>query len=93
MNAHEIIAVIGEAITLLSVVIAVYLNLSKVMDGQRCLLRSEMLHIYYKNQEARTIRQYENENFILLYEAYKKLNGNSFIDKVYEEVKKWRVIS
>jgi hypothetical protein len=93
MDAHEIIAVVGELITLFGVVVAVFLNMSKVIDGQKCLLRSEMLHIYYKHQAEQMIRQYENENFIMLYEAYKKLNGNSFIDKVYEEVQKWKVIS
>lgn len=93
MDLKTAIAVITELITLISVIVAVAINISKVMDGQRCLLRSEMLHIYYKHVETKTIRQYENENFIMLYEAYKKLNGNSFIDKLYEEVSKWKVIS
>mgnify|MGYP003297251069 CR=1 FL=1 len=39
------------------------------------------------------IRQYEYENFVLLYEAYKALKGNSFIDKIYKEVQTWKVIS
>lgn len=93
MDLKTAIAIITELITLISVIVAVAINISKVMDGQRCLLRSEMLHIYYKHVETKTIRQYENENFIMLYEAYKKLNGNSFIDKLYEEVSKWKVIS
>ena len=42
------------------------------MDGQRCLLRSEMLRIYYHNRDRGEIRQYEYENFVLLYEAYAK---------------------
>ncbi len=52
-----------------------------------------MLRIYYKNADAQEIRQYELENFCMLYGAYKRLHGNSFIDKVSEDVKKWRVIS
>lgn len=50
-----------------------------------------MLRIYYHNREKRIIRQYEN--FVYLYEAYKALKGNSFIDKIYEEVKTWEVIT
>ena len=61
-------------------------------EGERCLLRSEMLRIYYSNEEKKTIRQYEFENFIKLYNAYKALGGNSFIDEIYEEIKTWRVI-
>ena len=86
MSPTEIIALIGEVITLLGVVVSCIVAISKVMDGQKCLLRSEMLRIYYHNREKGEIRQYEYENFVLLYEAYKKLKGNSFIDKIYKEV-------
>jgi hypothetical protein len=51
-----------------------------------------MLQIYYKNQESGTIHQYEYENFVYLYEAYKALKGNSFIDKIYAEVKTWHIV-
>ena len=93
MSPMEITALVGEVITLLGVVVSYIVSISKVMDGQRCLLRSEMLRIYYHNRDKGEIRQYEYENFVLLYEAYKKLKGNSFIDKIYEEVKKWKVIT
>ena len=33
------------------------------------------------------------ENFVKLYNAYKALGGNSFIDKIYEEIKTWEVIT
>ena len=55
-------------------------------------LRSEMLRIYYHNREREVIRQYEYENFVILYEAYKALKGNSFIDKIYSEVKNWEIV-
>lgn len=93
MSATEIITLIGEIITLIGVVTACVLSISKVMNGTKCLLRSEMLRIYYRHCDSKEIRQYEYENFIYLYEAYKKLKGNSFIDKVYEEVKKFKVIT
>lgn len=64
-----------------------------IRDGQKCLLRHNMLHTYYKNRELRTIRQYEYEDFVFQYKAYKALHGNSFIDKIHEEVKEWEVVS
>ena len=64
-----------------------------VANGVKCLLRHEMLQIYYRHKDTEQIRQYEYENFIFLYEAYKALNGNSFIDKIYAEVKTWEVIT
>ena len=64
-----------------------------LINGMRCLLRSDMLRIYYHHRETKTIRQYELENFILLYKAYKALRGNSFIDKIYKEVMTWGVVT
>ena len=61
----------------------------KISEGTKCQLRSEMLRIYYHNRDKGEIRQYEYENFVMLYEAYKALKGNSFIDKIYEEVRSW----
>ena len=93
MSPSEIIKLVGEVATLLGIIISFVIAISKIIAGQRCLLRSEMLRIYYHNRDKGEIRQYEYENFVLLYEAYKKLRGNSFIDKIYEEVKKWKVIT
>lgn len=69
------------------------LGLNDVREGTKCLLRSELLHTYYKHIEEKTIRQYEYENFIFCYKAYKALGGNSFVDKIYGEVKTWEVVS
>lgn len=65
---------------------------SKSKVGQLCLLRQEMLKIYYKHREDKTIRQYEAENFVMMYEAYKARGGNSFIDEVYDNVTSWKLI-
>ena len=85
--------IIGEIGVLIGVIAPVIVSVRKISNGTKCQLRSEMLRIYYHNREAKTIRQYENENFVLLYEAYKALKGNSFIDKIYKEVQSWEVIS
>ena len=44
-----------------------------------------------RERETGKIRQYEYENFIMLYEAYKALKGNSFIDKINKEVQEMEV--
>lgn len=70
-----------------------FYEFQKIKDGVKCQLRSEMLHIYYKNVDLKTVRQFELQNFILLYEAYKALRGNSFVDEINEEVRSWTVIT
>lgn len=93
MGISEIITLVSEAIALLGVLVGCIVSIDKVMSGTRCLLRSEMLRIYYRHRDTGEIRQYEYENFVCLYDAYKKLKGNSFIDKIYAEVKKFKVIT
>ena len=92
MSAETIdfIKLLATELTVISpVLVAVYL----AIQGIKCLLRSEMLRTYYGNKDVGTIRQYELENFIKLYKAYKALKGNSFIDKIYNEVMTWEVIT
>lgn len=93
MNLTTIVTLIGEIGVLLGVIIPVIISVKKIATGTKCQLRSEMLRIYYHHREKEKIRQYEYENFIMLYEAYKALKGNSFIDKIYKEVQTWEVIS
>ena len=62
-------------------------------EGIKCLLRGQMLETYYHNKDSGTIRQYEYENFLACYKAYKKMGGNSFIDHIKEEVDKWKIIT
>lgn len=69
------------------------LGIKDIREGQRCLLRADMLAIYYHNRGKDQIRQHEKENFIYEYKAYKALGGNSFIDDIYNEVRKWEVVT
>ena len=93
MEASEIIALISEIIALIGILVGCIVSIGKVMNGTKCLLRSEMLRIYYRHRDTGEIRQFEYENFVYLYEAYKKLKGNSFIDNIDAEDKKWKIIT
>lgn len=93
MDTPTVIALVSEIVVLLSVLVPIIVENRKSTNGTKCLLRSEMLRIYYHNKDSERIRQYEMENFVFLYEAYKKLRGNSFIDKIYKEVMSWEVIT
>ena len=92
MDFTTLVTLISEIGVLLGVIIPVIVFVKKIANGTKCQLRSEMLRIYYKHVDTEQIRQFEYENFVLLYEAYKALHGNSFIDKIYEEVHSWEII-
>jgi hypothetical protein len=93
MNLTSWVALIGEIVALAGFITPIIVLIVKIIEGQKCQLRSEMLQIYYHNKDSETIRQYEKENFMKLYEAYKALKGNSFIDTIYEDVRKWKTIT
>ena len=86
MDLTTIATLIAEVGVLMGVIIPVIASVRKISNGTKCQLRSEMLRIYYKNIDTGHIKQYEYENFVMLYEAYKALKGNSFIDKIYKDI-------
>lgn len=93
MDLTTIVTLIGEVGVLIGAITPIVVTVGKISNGTKCQLRSEMLRIYYHNRESGKIRQYEYENFVFLYEAYKALKGNSFIDKIYKEVQSWEIIT
>ena len=82
---------IAEITILIGVITPLIAWVRKLTEGMKCQLRSEMLRTYYHNKDSEKIRQYELENFVALYDAYKALKGNSFVDKIYKEVMTWEV--
>ena len=101
MNLPQATQIFSIAVNLITVLVFLVkpirekiFGIGTMRNGQRCILRSEMLSIYYSSKDAgRKIRQYEYENFVLLYAAYKEMHGNSFIDKIYNEVQKMEVVT
>jgi hypothetical protein len=91
-DLSTLVILITELVALVGSITPVLVKVSKITNGQRCQLRSDMLQIYYRNKDSKQIHQYEFENFVMLYDAYKALKGNSFIDTIYGEVKKWEIV-
>lgn len=68
------------------------LGVEAVREGQRCLLRAEIVRTYYRNLDTKKLRQYEYENLVHCFNAYKALDGNSFVDHIYGEMQEWTVV-
>lgn len=63
-----------------------------IREGQRCLLRSEIVRVYYRHHADRQLKEYEFKNMDQCYKAYKALKGNSFVDKIHSEMEEWDII-
>lgn len=57
-----------------------------LLESQQASLRNEILMIYFNSIHKDEISSWERENVLHLYDAYKKLNGNSFVEKCVEEI-------
>ena len=55
-------------------------------ETDRCVLRNIITDFYYRNVSSCEMKQYQYENLSKVYHQYKKLGGNSFIDKIWEEI-------
>ncbi|HZK43175.1 MAG TPA: hypothetical protein VFC73_02705 [Syntrophomonadaceae bacterium] len=55
-------------------------------EALKALLRSDIQKAYDKAVGVGYITSYEKQNVSYLHKAYKKLTGNSYIDKVYDEL-------
>ena len=96
METIRAIAAVAGCVTAVSAALAVIWRMVKRIDaiceGQRSLLRSDMLRTYYRHHASGTIRQYEYEAFLRSYAAYRSLGGNSFIEKIAKEISDWEVL-
>ncbi len=61
-------------------------------EGQKSLLRTEIVRIYYRHHDDRKLREYEYKNMEECYKAYKALKGNSFVDRIHAEMQEWDII-
>ena len=57
------------------------------------MMRQRIMSIYNKNKTMATLTDYDREVLDKLYDDYKKIGGNSYIDKFYSIMKKWEVIA
>lgn len=55
----------------------------------RDVLREKIMEIYHKNKIGRRMTGYEREALNQYYKDYKAIDGNSYIDKYYNRMKKW----
>lgn len=63
-----------------------------IREGQRCLLRSEIVRIYYRHREEKRLTEFEFKLLEQCHKAYKALKGNSFVDHIHAEMQEWEII-
>ena len=90
--AKDICSIVTFAALMIKPIREWFLGTKEIRDAQRCLLRSEIVRIYYRHHDDKKLREYEFKNLVQCYEGYKALKGNSFIDHIYAEMQEWDII-
>lgn len=67
-------------------------TIEALVVSARDVLREKIMAIYHKNKYNRSMTEYEREALNQYYVDYKALGGNSYIDKRYNRMDKWKVI-
>ena len=61
-------------------------------EAMKCMLRDSITHIYYKRSTECEIPIYELEDLVHLYESYTSLGGNSYVQKLYQQMtEEWTI--
>lgn len=55
-------------------------------EALKCLLRSNITSKYYVYNEMGSIPIYEKENIDYMFEQYKLMGGNSYIERIVKEI-------
>lgn len=79
LNQEERLQKIQESIDLLN-------------TSQLDVLRYNMNRLYYKYRPYKKILDADKQAFIKLYNDYKEMHGNTWIDSLYNEVKDWPIV-
>ena len=91
-NAGDICTIATCAALIIKPIREWLMGTGALREGQRCLLRTEIVRIYYRHHDDRKLREYEYKNMEECYKAYKSLKGNTFIDRIHAEMQEWDII-
>lgn len=93
------IPVVGAILTTILTARDTKKEVKKVSDAQKLmtaaqldLMRNEITKLYYRRQNVRQLYQYERESLDKMYAGYHGEGGNSFVDDIYTEMRRWMVL-
>lgn len=85
-------AVITGLVGYLTAIIKQYKKRDEVQqEALKCLLRSNLTSKYYVYKELGHMPGYEKENINYMYQQYKIMGGNSYIDEIVKEINQFSI--
>lgn len=88
----EVLSAIDDKLKNLDYVPKLIEVLDTVVTTEKNTLRIEIIKIYTANRAKRSLSTLDRERLEQFYTDYKALKGNSYIDKYYNRMKKWKTL-
>ena len=63
-----------------------------IQRGTKCSLRNDIVEIYEQCKQKKEITRYQLETVYLSFQEYKKLKGNSFVEKLVKEIEGFKIL-
>lgn len=60
-------------------------------EALKLLLQSNLTNAYFIYEETQKVKDYQYKNWLNMFNIYKKLDGNDYLDAVYERLKKIKI--
>ena len=65
---------------------------SSIHRGIKCTLRNDIVEIYEDCKTKREITKFQYETACLSYQEYRRLKGNSFVEKLMKELENFKIV-
>ena len=70
----------------------VWIFVNNITEGLKCTLRNDILEIYDNCKEKREITKYQLQCINYSFEVYTRFKGNSFVEEIVKEVRRYKII-
>lgn len=70
----------------------IQVSINLLNESQLDMMRYNMNKIYYKYRPFKKILSADKKAFIKIYKDYKSMDGNTWIDALYAELKDWEIV-
>jgi len=76
----------------LSIITALVIFIKAMIEAVKCLLRNDILAIYDRCKESKSITKWQLDAIEHSYTLYKKLKGNSFVENIVNIVRSFKIV-
>ena len=88
----EILKFIKDYWTQIMILVGMLLMVKAYLEATRCSLRNDILEIWDRTKDSKTITKFQLESYTNSRDLYFKIGGDGFIHTLDEQIKKFKII-